>query len=990
MKRRFRTIFALTLCLMMILGNVVVGGEGFAEVLESFFVKADAAKITEYKTGDIIEFGWYPQTKETDSTIITVLNELGGDNKNWTSYNYYSGTDVYDDGQMKSSNYMRYKDVIYGTTKYRGVVFDSYRPSCTGVASSYNYQSSNGYSTGTTYWFKYEPIKWRVLDPSTGLVLSETILDSQAYNNYILYEKVSDPYFSYTYWGDSAKTYYPNDYAKSSIRQWLNNDFYNTAFSTSQQDIIQSITLDNSAYSTSYSAYDSTSTTDKIFLLSYSDTLNSNYGFSTNYSTCDTARRAQGSDYAKCQGLMVSTNSSYSGNSTWRLRSACYYSSSTCLVRDDGFVYYNFTDITDSGVRAALKLNLSSDIFQSSVFSTGDIIEFGWYPQTDVTSSMGTTLNSEASEWKSYKYYEGTGSYGTMHESDYMYYCDVIYGNNKYRGVKFNTYRPYWTGIASTISCGTYQDDNGYTVGNTYWFKYEPIKWRVLDPSTGLVLSDAILDSQAYNNYILYEGNVADPYYSYTYWGDSTKTYYANNYANSSIRQWLNNEFYNTAFSTSQQSKIQSTTLDNSAYSSSYSAYDSASTTDKIFLLSYAEVQNTTYGFTNSTGSTDTRTAKGSDYAKCQGLSVYSGNGNSCWRLRSAGDYSYGTCHVSHDGDVYSNYGTIYTSSGVRAALKLNLTSDIIQSDVPELCNHNYKVSYNWSADGKSCSATAVCLNDNSHVVTENANITSKIKIPATCEEKGTTTYTATFSNRLFASQTKDVTDIEVLNHDYAVTYSWASDGSSCTAIAVCKNNATHTITENAQMSLTIKTKPSCGVKGTTTYIASFANPIFEIQTKDVIDIQALTHSYTNYTYNNDAHIGVDGTETAQCDHCTETHTRTKVGTAKAAPVYSIKNLSKYNGQTIDYKSSLTIYADVQNCTDVKWVVAGAKYTTNADGSITINQATGDFSVYFTAKDLDGNTVTSETESVKVNTGFFAKLVAFFKGLFGSLPDLKQ
>lgn len=420
-------------------------------------------------------------------------------------------------------------------------------------------------------------------------------------------------------------------------------------------------------------------------------------------------------------------------------------------------------------------------------YKTGDIIEFGWYPQTDVTSSMGATLNSKASEWKSYKYYEGTGSYGAMHESDYMYYCDVIYGNNKYRGVKFNTYRPYWTVIASTISCGTYQDDNGYTVGNTYWFKYEPIKWRVLDPSTGLVLSDAILDSQAYNNYILYEGNVADPYYSYTYWGDSAKTYYANNYANSSIRQWLNNEFYNTAFSTSQQSKIQSTTLDNSAYSSSYSAYDSASTTDKIFLLSYAEVQNTTYGFTNSTGSTDTRTAKGSDYAKCQGLSVYSGNGNSCWRLRSAGDYSFNACYVYYDGYVYNFYSTSITSDGVRAALKLKTET---QSDV--------------------------------------------------------------------------------------------------------------------------------------------------------------------------------------------------------SSSYSIRNMSKYNGQTIDYKASLTVYADVQNCIDLTWYVEGAKYTEAPNGSITINEATGDFSVFFTAKDLDGNIVASEIENVKVNTGFFAKLIAFFKGLFGLLPDLKQ
>ena len=38
-------------------------------------------------------------------------------------------------------------------------------------------------------------------------------------------------------------------------------------------------------------------------------------------------------------------------------------------------------------------------------------------------------------------------------------------------------------------------------------------------------------------------------------------------------------------------------------------------------------------------------------------------------------------------------------------------------------------------------------------------------------------------------------------------------------------------------------------------------------------------HSFTNYVYNNDATCTADGTETATCDHCTATDTRTKAGT---------------------------------------------------------------------------------------------------------------
>ena len=75
------------------------------------------------------------------------------------------------------------------------------------------------------------------------------------------------------------------------------------AFSPSQQDIIATTALDNRAYSTSYSAYDSVSTTDKVFLLSNSDVITPAYGFNADRMADDPARQAQGSDYAKCQGL---------------------------------------------------------------------------------------------------------------------------------------------------------------------------------------------------------------------------------------------------------------------------------------------------------------------------------------------------------------------------------------------------------------------------------------------------------------------------------------------------------------------------------------------------------------------------------------------------------------------------------------------------------------------------------------------------------------
>ena len=318
------------------------------------------------------------------------------------------------------------------------------------------------------------------------------------------------------------------------------------------------------------------------------------------------------------------------------------------------------------------RLLLCETCVQYSITKTGDYYMYGSYPQSEVTDdALKTTLSSLAGStdnWTSYGYYSGSGSYsdGKMTAKDYMKYKDVTYEGETYRGVYFTEYRPYCTGNTSSSTC---QDDNGYSTSTQYWFRFDPIKWRVLDPSTGLVMAETILDSQAYNNYLLYSSS--------EYYGDASKTYYANNWEHSSIRKWLNNDFLTTAFSTEEQNNIKETTLSTPAYSTSYSKYDSADTLDKVFLLSYTEVQNTAYGFASGTSYSETRTAQGSSYAKCQGLSVNSDNGNSWWRLLLGGSYSYRSCDVYSYGDVCDNYNAGNTDNGVRPAMYLQIPYEI-------------------------------------------------------------------------------------------------------------------------------------------------------------------------------------------------------------------------------------------------------------------------------------------------------------------------
>ena len=294
-------------------------------------------------------------------------------------------------------------------------------------------------------------------------------------------------------------------------------------------------------------------------------------------------------------------------------------------------------------------------------------IQFGNYPQTRVRETTALKNAAEAATWASYEYYIGTDEKdGQMQPGDWMQYADFFSGGVKYRAVKFTQYRPFHTYYTSSAD-NSFQDNNGYSLNTTYYFKYEPLTWRVLDPSTGLVLCESTIDAQAYQNEI-WKNSIDLMYYI-----GVTGPTYANNYAESTIRTWLNNDFYNTAFNGAQKANIKSTTITNAAYSSSYSQYNAVSTTDEIFLLSYSETKNSGYGFSSDSA----RQAKGTDYAKCQGLMEYSG-GFAAWWLRSAAEDGGYACKMGPSGYLSSTDSVSYTGNGIRPACCLtNLESDI-------------------------------------------------------------------------------------------------------------------------------------------------------------------------------------------------------------------------------------------------------------------------------------------------------------------------
>lgn len=259
-----------------------------------------AANTAAYAVGSIITFGSYPQTKVTDASLIAQLNlqTLSADNT-----------------------------VDWGGERYKRVYFTQYTPAYYSIEmpNGASYQDDNGYYINTVYWFKFEPVQWRVLSDSNGqlMVLSEKLLDSRSFNN-----------SASSTWGVCA------------LRTWLNDSFYNTVFSPDEKAQINTSTGVTTGSST---------TNDKLFLLSSNEALTPAYGFSANRSTADTARRAQGSDYAKSRGLYVYASTPYAGRSPWWLRTPLYLPDYSGIVNDyNGVIFMtDYPATTCHGIRPA-------------------------------------------------------------------------------------------------------------------------------------------------------------------------------------------------------------------------------------------------------------------------------------------------------------------------------------------------------------------------------------------------------------------------------------------------------------------------------------------------------------------------------------------------------------------------------------------------------------------------------------------------------------
>ena len=235
---------------------------------------------------EIIEFGEYPQTlKASDVTITSETPDADG---------YYTGSD--------GARYA--KLTINLDANYEIMEMDAETYASLGMLTA---ADGTQMAEDGTYYFKVEPIKWRVLKEANGqaLIVADNILKGMAYQ--ATYTSDNDGYHT-TANGAPAGTY-ANNYMYSDLRAYLTGDFYNTAFDTTEQAQILTTEVDNSAATTNDASnpYVCANTNDKVFALSYADLINEEYKFSSNTEAPDPAKAWKTTDYAKATVAMTIT-----------------------------------------------------------------------------------------------------------------------------------------------------------------------------------------------------------------------------------------------------------------------------------------------------------------------------------------------------------------------------------------------------------------------------------------------------------------------------------------------------------------------------------------------------------------------------------------------------------------------------------------------------------------------------------------------------------
>lgn len=218
--------------------------------------------------GAYIYFGEYPQTIKASSVTITSTKDSRG---------YYKGSD----GEWYAK--------ITAKKPYEGKTVSNYDTRLeSGFWDPYTFTNGETVIWGNSYYFKVEPIRWRIMDEKNGksFIICENVLSVTTDDNYL------------QIWKDTA------------LRTWLNDDFYSVAFDSDEQG--QILTSDVTNDTRGWLVSTDEVTQDKVYIPSYYELGLERYGFNGNLGSSGGEnapnRRKIATDYSIAMGVCLISN----------------------------------------------------------------------------------------------------------------------------------------------------------------------------------------------------------------------------------------------------------------------------------------------------------------------------------------------------------------------------------------------------------------------------------------------------------------------------------------------------------------------------------------------------------------------------------------------------------------------------------------------------------------------------------------------------------
>lgn len=373
------------------------------------------------------------------------------------------------------------------------------------------------------------------------------------------------------------------------------------------------------------------------------------------------------------------------------------------------------SDVTATYGRYSVPFTLDTD-HDGEMENVWSTFTLGSYPQSQVTDKETLETLEDISEKKWVELDNPLTE--ALNEEKNLYYTATINGT-KYLRMKIGD-----------ANFGSTEENTGYYQWDTdseyHYYAYEPITWRILsleDDGTAFVIADTNLDTQPYSastDDISVDGKNIHPYQ----WKYSILRHFLNGYdaaANGFGFDYSTEyNFMDMAFSSAEKESILLTEdIDNT--SSYYNYFTSSATDDHVYLLSYAELTNKAYGFTN----TLSLRAKTTDYAYQK--EAYTAYGYNYWWLRSPGDAKSRMMNIDAQGNIHrGGHNVTDVDIAVRPVMKVDLST---------LPAENYAGYVDENQSHYIAKATFVLNNDKESIAL--ANEAGYIDLPYKYEQDG-------------------------------------------------------------------------------------------------------------------------------------------------------------------------------------------------------------------------------------------------------------